>query len=636
MLQGEQRQTAAQPENIPERHRSVLREVAVCVVAAVLSLALASWVLRVSPHKLRIPMGYEGDALFHAMIIKGMIEHGWYLTNDSIGMPGGLRLHDFPAGDTLCCVLIKLLTIGTSTPFLIENIFFLLTFPLTAITSVVAMRHLGISRGPAVLGSALYALLPYHFFRGTQHLFYSAYFLVPLAVLVAVWVASGRLLNVGDGFPRPLLRQPRVLFSLGTCLLLGCNMAYYPFFAAYLIAVAALVALLTRGDRLHFFAGSAMTVVIVATIVLNLLPNLLYLHEHGRAGLTVRPPQDSEVYGLKIAQLLLPIPTHRIPRLAAISNNYRANYPLVNENFSASLGVLGSVGFLALLGWLLFGTRHPGPARNCFADLADRISVLNLAAVLLGTIGGFSSLFALLVFANIRAYNRISTFVAFFSFLALCLALELAARRYAKSRAGNAVFHGSLGMLLFLGILDQTSPQMAPDYIRLASEMREQQRFFKRVETLMPPGSMIFQLPYMSFPENGPVNKLGDYIHLRAYLHTHSLRWSYGAMKGRPTDLWQREVASLPPAEFLRRIAAAGFTGVCLNRAGFTNGTVDLEAELRVLAGVEPLIDEKQELVFYDISRFAGTLAAQSTPAQWQAEREQLQHDLEYPIEKNR
>ena len=191
-------------------------------------------------------------------------------------------------------------------------------------------------------------------------------------------------------------------------------------------------------------------------------------------------------------------------------------------------------------------------------------------------------------------------------------------------------------MLLFLGILDQTSPQMAPDYIRLASEMREQQRFFKRVETLMPPGSMIFQLPYMSFPENGPVNKLGDYIHLRAYLHTHSLRWSYGAMKGRPTDLWQREVASLPPAEFLRRIAPAGFTGVCLNRAGFTNGTVDLEAELRVLAGVEPLIDEKQELVFYDISRFAGTLAAQSTPAQWQAEREQLQHDLEYPIKKNR
>src|SRR5206468_3125566 len=79
--------------------------------------------------------------------------------------------------------------------------------------------------------------------------------------------------------------------------------------------------------------------------------------------------------------------------------------------------------------------------------------------------------------------------------------------------------------------------------------------FVGRIEAALPAGSMVFQLPLIEFPEGAEPGTVGPYDLARAYLHSKSLRWSFGAMKGRYGDSWQKHAADRPVPEMLRTLA---------------------------------------------------------------------------------
>src|SRR6267142_78555 len=107
--------------------------------------------------------------------------------------------------DNLHFLLIKLFTLFSSDYALIFNFYFLLTFPLTTISSLYVFRHFNISYLLAVMGSLLYTSLPYHFFRNQHHLVLAGYYIVPLMVMVILWVFSGKLApSQGDDKKRGL------------------------------------------------------------------------------------------------------------------------------------------------------------------------------------------------------------------------------------------------------------------------------------------------------------------------------------------------------------------------------------------------------------------------------------------------
>lgn len=56
-----------------------------------------------------------------------------------------------------------------------------------------------------------------------------------------------------------------------------------------------------------------------------------------------------------------------------------------------------------------------------------------------------------------------------------------------------------------------------------------------------------------------------DYSHMSAYLHSSSLRWSFGAAEGREVDDWQKSVDSLTMKEQLPIIKEAGFAGIYID-----------------------------------------------------------------------
>ena len=192
---------------------------------------------------------------------------------------------------------------------------------------------------------------------------------------------------------------------------------------------------------------------------------------------------EADVYGLRIAQLILPVRWHRVEWLSDMKVDYNTR-PFINENDDASLGVIGSLGFLGLLWWLFF--RKP-EIRRLSAEgvkgLYNHLSLLTGAALLLGTIGGFGSLVAFFGLPQIRAYNRLSIFIAFFALLAVALWLDGYSRRRLNSQRRRLVFHAALGLILILAMLDQISPRFRPEHQRLTDEYMSDKVFVKKVES---------------------------------------------------------------------------------------------------------------------------------------------------------
>src|SRR3954463_12390778 len=106
------------------------------IIAAVLSALVLCFLLKIWRADMRVPFHYNGDALLHAMFIKGIVDNGWYWQNPSLGAPGGLQMYDFPAVDNSAAVVIAVIGLFTKNPFLVLNIFYLLTYPLVTISAL--------------------------------------------------------------------------------------------------------------------------------------------------------------------------------------------------------------------------------------------------------------------------------------------------------------------------------------------------------------------------------------------------------------------------------------------------------------------------------------------------------------------
>ncbi len=487
--------------------------------------------------------------------------------------------------------LISFLSLNYAITF---NIYFILTFPLTVLTSLYVLRQFNISTLPAIVGSLLFTFLPYHFFKGQGHFFLGAYYLVPLMIMVIVWVCMGDFCFYGRIVSR------KVFTGIAICIAVGSEIPYYAFFSGFLLFVSGIFSTFRQISIKPLVITVMLSSVLFLTVVVNALPSLVYSYRYGENHVHERSPGESEFYGLKIVQLLLPVSGHRLASWARFKDAYNRHAPLVNENDSASLGAIGGLGFLVLIGWPLYAKRE-----SWNAELFSSLSTLNIAAVLLATVGGFGSMFALLISPQFRSINRVSVYIAFLSIFAVVLLLEkLAQTKWVQSKSGRRLFCGLLGLILVIGLLDQTTRGFVPRYGQVKAVYQSDAAFINHVEASVPANAMVFQLPYMPFPESPVVGDVVSYDHFRAYLHSETLRWSFGAMRNRDGDVWQRHVTVKPLHALVEAVAAAGFSGIYLDRYGYADRGAELEAQLAKLLETAPVVSPDQRLTFFNFNQY--------------------------------
>jgi phosphoglycerol transferase len=554
--------------------------------AMVLALALAAVVLELWNADLRAPFAYTGDATLNLLFIKDVLENPWHFENPSLGAPNDLELYDYPVidGETLNLLLFRVLGVGTSDPALVMNLFFLLTFPLVALTAYIVLRRLPVSRGIALVVALLYALLPYHFQRGEVHLFLAAYYAVPLGAYLALAVFRGDNLF---GRWRPLLTTAVMCAVVAT----ASGSGYYAVFTVLLVAVAALLAFLIRRERAALVAGGAVVAAIAAVFLLQLAPTLVYRAVNGTNDeVAKRYWFESENYSLRLTNLLLPVDGHRIDAFARWKDEYTAQIPQT-EARSATLGVVASIGFIWLVAVAVAAAA--GAGRRYRFGLHAGLAVLTVVAVLIATTGGFSTFLAV-VWPQIRAWNRLSVFIAFFSLAAVALLLGQLERR-----VRTPVFAALLAGLLALGVYDQTTKAYVPAYDAVEAAWEEDDAFFSRLDDRLPDDAMVVQVPYEPFPEPPQPTFMGGYEPAKAYLHSDDddLRWSWGAMKGRPED-WAATIQGKPAAEVVSAARREGFTAILLDRAALGGAAAATEAEFRAAVGSDPVEASGRYVVF--------------------------------------
>ena len=106
------------------------RECAAPAAGTVFVTLIAAWYFQIRNGGLGTPITYREDALYYASITKSIIDHGWYLKDLSLGVPLGRFAYDYPLGsDNLNLAVIRGLTWLSSNPFVVNNVFLLLTFP---------------------------------------------------------------------------------------------------------------------------------------------------------------------------------------------------------------------------------------------------------------------------------------------------------------------------------------------------------------------------------------------------------------------------------------------------------------------------------------------------------------------------
>ncbi len=578
-----------------ERLKKVRNIIQDYVIVSILVIVGLFFVLQLWQSKLAVyPLAYGmGDEMTAAMTVKTMQENGWMYENPLLGAPNpeGTNFYDATTGELLLNVIQKICAVVTNNWVLTLNLFYLLGFFLCAYTALFALKHLGISRWISMLGAVLYTFLPYHFMRGMGHLYLSEYFMIPIMVYYII-----RLMNQETLWQK----NNGKIFTWGNIIhtflfiCMALTGVYYAYFMCFFLCVSILYKLLNRINWKKCLQEFAGILIICISSISSILPSIIYWHKHGsNPSVIERSEVGAELYSMKLSQLILPISGHRIKKLAEL-RGYYDQYPLSNENTTVSLGIIMTIGFLVLL--FSICVLHKMRSNN----LIGKLVVLNYAALLIGTIGSFSSIVGYF-FSMIRCYNRICVFIAMFSIIAVGIILDAIGKKLVTHRFGKPIAGICLLLLLCIGILDQTSANFVPNYDWIEREFESDALFVEQIEAINPEG-MIFQMPYVIYPEQEQINDMIDYSHLRGYLHSSSLRWSYCAVKGRETDQWQKQISELPMEEQIEQLRQAGFTGIYIDSYAYTTEELqELQDNICQQCGEADIVSENGRLLYYTI-----------------------------------
>jgi phosphoglycerol transferase len=602
----------------------VLLESAFYLIQAMAVLCILTVELGLLTRNLAVPIVYYGDSLYFLMLVKSIIREGWWWHVQSLSAPFGADLVAVPLLGDFDGVLIKIIALFTHKAGLVLNLFWFTTIVLAGTSSTWSMRRLGVRRWIAFVIGILYAVSPHIYYRNESHMMLTHH-VIPIVALFAILLCAGR---------NDSLRGSTLKIVMAGCLLMGLSYVYFAFFSCFIFLVAGISGYMrTRELRILGLAGVS-TAVVALTLGIATLPSIMKWKSDtsARRFISFKSPLEADVYGLKIRQLIAPTPRNPIPFLAMLTaKSSAARFP--NDENESQFARIGSIGSLGLLFLIAIAVLHTTSQTSPSMELLRSIAVLTLACILLATVGGFGSIFNLLVAPDIRCYNRISIFIAFFSLTAVGIILtgihhSVAAflKKRMLPRNGNAVRFSlkaagavSLGAVLVFGVLDQNEAYAItgrqPEY---EATFLSQQAFVKAIENILPKGAMVYSFPDVVYSE-GPhlINRMSTTDPAELFAVSDSLRWSWPAISEEATT-FQDSVKSLgaPPAIF-DKLRGAGFKGIFIDRYGYEDNASALIEVWKDYLGQSPMESDNSRYAFFEITSAPARIVVNHQNYEW-------------------
>ena len=593
------------------------------VVALVLFAILFAWIGGVTRLDLNAPLVYSSDAL----------EMLAYFDQDYIHADINARLHApfelqhdetwryaYNALQHSNSNLIWAAYLLGGNAVKAMNFYYLATFLLVFASAYWVTGRLGLSN-PFRFGAAtLYALMPYHFQRNVIHLYESSYYLIPLLglVLFQLWQQRPLAHRVGPDEWRFYTRDRWMWWCVALLVLLSSFHPYHQFFFAALAASIAPLAGWYRRSWRPVLIGFALAVIALVPLVMQPAierwlsdPQLTLAINHQ----PISAYGEAEWYPLKMIQIVLPVQQHRSPWLAKIRAVYDAAHPLNNENGTTSLGLVGGIGFLICLVAALL------PPRGRSLGTLRKVGLIVLICVLIASMGGVSSMLSTASYGlfglkfpltGARGWNRIILFIGFFAYFAAFWTLRQCVnhvrRRYFPRLPAAAVGWPVFAAVMAFAFWDQIS---GPIGQQNTSTFYSDQRFFEKIESELPPGSRIFQYPFVVHHVSGFVQPGVYYTEqLRPYIASRTLRFTYGGDKNSPQELWYEAAAKLEPEQQAPYLCLYGFSAFLLHR-NMVSDAPAIERSWQAQLGAGPLVSPDGQLALFDLRAYCERHAIQ-------------------------
>ncbi|HEY6631986.1 MAG TPA: hypothetical protein VIZ90_11080 [Rhizobiaceae bacterium] len=526
----------------------------VCLIAAVTLTLFA--LMRVPLTRLDVAFTFVGDAVDKLTQIKTVAESGWLFRNDRLGFPFGYDRLDFPRFDSPNYAIMGPIAAITGEAGTAMNLYFIAGFYLIALTAFFSFRHLGFSIAVALICALLYAFLPYHIWRGVFHITNGAYYLVPLAMLVLVRLAQGRI-GADDAASRK-----RWIWALVVAALLPLQMPYNGVFFAFLCVVACAISLASSWRWRQGLVAVSLIAATVVSFSVEQIPVWINAAQKGSIELP-RLVVEAELYGMRLNQVLLPTEQHRLAKFRDITGHFNADMHVPKvESRNQYVGILGVVGFLALLWALMKSVRRQREESREIESVVAITAILSIAAFLLATTSGVGTLIAFFVTDNIRAFNRILPFLAFGALVGGAWVLQWLFS-YIRGTIVRAAVAVLVGIFLLLDTVILTEP--AAVRAQQIASYDQAKAYFTEVEGVLGNGAAVFQMPFLFYPEHPPVERMFNYDDFVPYLLTKTLRFSAGAGRQREGYKWGHAVEGLQPPAIITEVRAKGFDAILID-----------------------------------------------------------------------
>ncbi len=549
---------------------------AVTGVAATIFAAL-TW--GVTPELLRQRWSFGGvDGVLHYGLFQSALDVFPYLPNGELGFPAAQNLFFSPQFDPWSSLFVTVSSAFTKDGIFALDLYELLSFLAAGITAYLFFRALGLRRLPAMLWGGVFAVLPYHFFQIVLgHPFVANYWAVPLAGILAIvigardspidrWITASR---------RP--RVTRILLVIALAVTVGLTQSYFYVMGAILLGGLWLFrmvgTLLTdrRSWRELWWPTVHLTSLAVTIGAYLALLSLNWGDRYAKYFQELRGVTDSETYGGKITQLLMPDPFSGIPWISKLADKYGAISTLAPWSEQPAPSLLNVIALLvamaAILVLLVVGRRRPVERSNVFWDWIDNPVVRPMLfgflwALLFYTLAGLGPVFAFVFSPEIRAWSRISIFIYLFTMGAFAVLAERLLR--------NAGLRWVLGIVLAIATVLDVGVGMAKNLPAVPADDSEIQGFAAELDTELAPGCGIVQLPLEQFPEGGISGKMGDYDEFLPYLYSDGgFRFSFGAVRDtHSADVWSTLTT---PAAVAAETVAAGSCAVLIDTNAYTD-----------------------------------------------------------------
>lgn len=535
------------------------------------------------------------DAIFSGLYVKGMLEHGWFGLFDRMGAPFGGNFLDFPNLDLLLLSCMKTISLFFDDPSEILAVFYILGFYLIFFSCFAVFRLLQFSILWSMIAAFVFAILPFHFFRGFNHIMLSTYFCVPLWV----WI-SLKAYELED-FQELVRNNKKTIILIALFTVIGSiSGLYYAFFGMICLTFSVLLSLITKRHVkvLKLWVGVASLSCISA--IFSIIPNIHFWLVNGlNKSVAIRSPIESDLYGLRISQILLPNLRHKIGALQNVSQHYSSHILPITEAHTSAMGFIASLGFVCVICMLFI------PAERYKNGSFYLLSRLNIALILFTTVGGFGVIFAYLIAPEFRGLNRVSVFIAFISILFLWMIIrDLNLLRRFSTGTKWMVEISLATFVVSFAVLDQIPVGGRPTHVDpVKQNVQGLPKFVSNMETMLDPGAMIFMLPYIPFPEAPPQSDEGYNDMMRPIYYSNHLRWSYGSTRGRVGDEWLKAINSMEMQEAVNAIRKSGFSGVFVNRFAYDDRGVSVESDLVKAGAVAKLVSDDDRYSFFGLER---------------------------------